>query len=579
MTWLLAVFFPLVIAALYLIPSRGPLLGFRLLGAAALPALILALTAPYTFFFETEIFLLGLKFGIDPLTAPFLLVTALGWTAAGLFTSLGARNNLSRPGFGAMFLLAMCGNLGLVAARDAVSFYAFFALMTFSAYSLVVHSGSHPAQRAGRIYLIMAVLGEGLLIAGLMMAVSMSTGHYFTDITRAVSEISQYHAIYWLFFVGFGIKAGLIFLHCWLPLAHPAAPTPASAVLSASMIKAGLLGWINFFPVGHVSLTLWGWAFMILGLGGAMFGVLAGLREDNPKIILAYSSISQMGLISFAFGMVLHHESQWLLAWSALALLVLSHGLAKCALFLGVSILKSWGWPVMGKPVLILLLAIPALVLAGFPMTGGSGAKHLLKEAGTTAGISWLTTAPLFLSSVLTTLLMFHFLKQTTRIAKFEPGPALQLFSWLLLVGAVLSLPLIFTVLFPGHPGTWLTKEIILASIWPILLGGAVYLFFGRTVEKISFRTMKFLPDMAGLIDAAWHHLNSRLRQSTVFDSDLVKMNFTRYTDWIIRSSTVVRNSHELEKKAGAWTCFGFFFMLLILVLTTLAMIDWRPSG
>jgi hypothetical protein len=101
---------------------------------------------------------------------------------------------------------------------------------------------------------------------------------------------------------GFRYQSRCGLLHVWLPLAHTVAPTPASAVLSGSMIKAGLLGWIRFLPPGGGGDPAWGAVFIAAGITAAFYGVAIGLGQKHPKTVLAYSSISQMGLITVAFG-------------------------------------------------------------------------------------------------------------------------------------------------------------------------------------------------------------------------------------------------------------------------------------
>ncbi|MGE5306870.1 MAG: proton-conducting transporter membrane subunit [Alphaproteobacteria bacterium] len=100
----------------------------------------------------------------------------------------------------------------------------------------------------------------------------------------------------------FAIKAGALGLRFWLPLADPAAPVPASAVLSGAMIKAGLLGWLRFLPLGEASLPGFGYFVIAGGLGAAFFVTLIGVTQKNPKTLLAYSSISQMGIITTGVG-------------------------------------------------------------------------------------------------------------------------------------------------------------------------------------------------------------------------------------------------------------------------------------
>jgi formate hydrogenlyase subunit 3/multisubunit Na+/H+ antiporter MnhD subunit len=121
--------------------------------------------------------------------------------------------------------------------------------------------------------------------------------------------------------------AGVYALHVWLPLAHPVAPTPASAVLSGAMIKAGLLGWLRFLPLGEAATPGWGNVCTIAGLAAAFDGVLVGCTQDNAKTVLAYSSISQMGFMTMAVGVGLTVPAVWTQALTATALYALHHAM------------------------------------------------------------------------------------------------------------------------------------------------------------------------------------------------------------------------------------------------------------
>src|SRR5690606_7309656 len=116
-------------------------------------------------------------------------------------------------------------------------------------------------------------------------------------VAAGLADAPRRDLIVGLVLAGFGIKAGALPLHVWLPLAHPAAPTPASAVLSGAMIKAGLLGWLRFLPLGLVALPGWAALLMVLGVVAVFFGAAAGAVQQDAKAVLAYSSISQMGLM------------------------------------------------------------------------------------------------------------------------------------------------------------------------------------------------------------------------------------------------------------------------------------------
>ncbi len=380
-----------LIAASVLLPLLYPLLAARsgwhgLLRAAlpllSMPALLLALlsVAPWTL--ELPWLLLGSTWMLDEVRRTFLVLTALLWSTAGLYAVgyLGAER-LRR--FCVFWGLTLSGNLGLVLAGDIASFYTFFALMTFAGYGLVVHDGSDRARFAGRVYLIMALLGEMALLAGFLLVARALDSLLLADIPAAITASNEAALITALFIAGFGVKAGLPLLHFWLPLAHPVAPTPASAVLSGAMIKAGLLGWLLTLPIGEAGWEVAGQFLMLMGFVGSLGAALFGVLQRDPKTVLAWSSISQMGLMSVLVGAAMAAPGQAVLLVPVIALFALHHGLAKGCLFLAVGLVLPAKRIL--RPLLWLLLALPGLSLLGLPFTSGELAKAAMKNALSTA--------------------------------------------------------------------------------------------------------------------------------------------------------------------------------------------------
>jgi formate hydrogenlyase subunit 3/multisubunit Na+/H+ antiporter MnhD subunit len=378
---------------------------------AALPALVLAL-APISYdSLDLPWLLLGARFELDLIGRFFLILAATLWTCAGVFARAyvpdGEQNR-----FFVYFLLTMSGNLALPFAADAATFYFGFALMTFAGYGLVVHTGSRPAIRAGRVYIILAVIGEGFLLAGLLVAAQAAGSLSIEAIPPAVAASSSAGLLTGLLLIGFGIKAGAVPLHMWLPLAHPVAPTPASAVLSGSMIKAGLLGWLRFLPLGDLAQPGWGVFVIGLGIGAAFFGVVIGLMQTDPKTVLAYSSVSQMGVVNVGVGTALAAPEAAAEAIGAVMTYALHHGLAKGALFLSVGVVAARLPGGLARAALAVGIFLPALAVAGAPLTSGSVAKGELKALLPFTPGPWPTWLEwlLPLSAFATTLIMARFL-------------------------------------------------------------------------------------------------------------------------------------------------------------------------
>lgn len=398
--------------------------------------------------------LLGSNFGSDTLSRGLLLLSVPLWLLAGVYAQSYLAQDPHKHRFFFFFLLTMAGNLGALVALDVVSFYLFFALMSLAAYGLVIHDGRVASLAAGRVYIVLVLVGETFLLGGLLLWVSLVGG---LEMARVLHPQDwQGHLALVLLFLGFGVKAGILGLHLWLPLAHPAAPTPASAVLSGAMIKLGVLGWLRFLPPG----LDWGVVLVALGLAAAFYGAVVGLIQTQPKSLLAYSSISQMGLITLGIGLGLAVPELWPAAVSAVLYFLLHHGWAKGALFLSTGPRPGQGWAIKA------LQLLPAVSLAAAPLTSGSFAKAQLDALAQTTPWAELLGLLLSLSSVATTLLMIRFLLLIWSQGKVQPGmPAGLLVGWLGLVAGSLA------VAWWPEPAFFLDPAKALASAWPVILG------------------------------------------------------------------------------------------------------------
>jgi formate hydrogenlyase subunit 3/multisubunit Na+/H+ antiporter MnhD subunit len=476
----LAPLVPLMLASAALAGERGRAFACRSLPWATAPALLLALL-PGMAAGTARWVLLDSLLVLDAIGRALLFLTAVLWLAASLYARAYHARDPRRGRFAGFFLLTMSGNFAVVIAADAATFYFAFALMTFAAYGLVVHAGTLEAFRAGRVYIVMAVVGEALLVAGLVIAASSAASYGLGDMAAGVATSPHRNAVMALLLAGFGIKAGALPLHVWLPLAHPVAPTPASAVLSGCMIKAGLLGWIRFLPLGLVALPSWGALVIVLGLTAAFAGVLLGVTQREPKTVLAYSSISQMGIINVGVGIALVVPHEWPVVLPAVVLYAVHHGFAKGALFLGVGVGPYAKRGTSARRLWLGGMGLAALALAGAPLTSGSIAKRYLKD------VVQLTPGPwpywldvlLPLTGVATTVLMgalFVRLSRARHTDEAGPLPRPMLLGW----GTALSAVALAIWLIPRVPPFGIEPpafpyfQLIVDAAWPIALGLAL---------------------------------------------------------------------------------------------------------
>ena len=217
---------------------------------AALPALVLALAGPTGARLSLPGLVQHAVLELDLVGRVFLGFTSVLYLASGWYARGYLVKDANPVRFHLFFLLAMTGNFGLILAGDIPTFYTAFALMGLASAGLVFHRGDAEATRAGRIYLALAMVGEVLILSGFVFLTVAGGTTQIAELHRGVFSLPALL----LLLAGFGIKAGALSLHFWLPLAHPAAPVPASAVLSGAMIKAGLLGWIRFLPLGEATM-------------------------------------------------------------------------------------------------------------------------------------------------------------------------------------------------------------------------------------------------------------------------------------------------------------------------------------
>lgn len=467
MTYLLAAapLFPFLLALLCILPPVRRH-AMQLLAFAPLPGLAAALLAPGGVLvlppapFRITLFL-------DTPGAILLGTSSLLWIAAGAYAATYLRGDGKARGFAVWWLLTLAGSQGVFLVADLTSFYLAFALVSLAAYGLAAHEDNPAARRAGILYLVLTLVSEALLILAFVMLASGSGGNPdIRDVVAALPLSPWRDAIIMLLVLGFGLKMGLVPLHVWMPLAHSVAPVPASAVLSGIVVKAGVIGLMRFLPFGD-ALPGWGGVLVVSGLVTAYFGILVGLTQTHPKTVLAYSTVSQMGVVAVVLGAGLAAGDVGALV--AAAIYAANHVLLKGALFLGVGVVLATPrdrlWP-------LALLALTGFSLAGLPLTGGMLAKVAIKGPVGDGLAALLLT----LSAAGTTLLMLRFLDRLRAATGEETGaPKGLLIPWAALAGIALVAPYILLPLATGlAPWNVVSPADLWNTLWPVLLGLAL---------------------------------------------------------------------------------------------------------
>jgi formate hydrogenlyase subunit 3/multisubunit Na+/H+ antiporter MnhD subunit len=452
-----------------------------LLALAPLPALLAALLAPDGSTVVLPRSLLSLTLLVDVPGAMLLGVAALLWIAAGAYAGADLRGKPNGGRFAVWWLMTLTGNLGVFMAADLVSFYLFFTLVSLAAYGLVVHDDTPPARRAATVYVSLALLGEAFLLMGFVLLASAAGGGslLITDAVAALPTSPWRNSALALLVLGFGLKIGLVPLHVWMPLTYSVAPIPAAAVLSGAAVKAGVIGLIRFLPLA-AALPGWGEALVDVGFFSAFYGVAIGLTQENPRTVLAYSSVSQMGLLAAVLGMGLATGDET--ARIAAAFYALNHVLVKGGLFLAV------GVPAMTRSRHLWLVLVPAAILAlglaGLPLTGGALTKLAVK-APLGDGVAGMLA---MLSAIASTLLMLHFLRRLMPSPAQELHRELQMLAraglvlpWLAIALSSIAVPwALYPETMGGHWYDALAPKALWEALGPVLIGALMGLRLRR---------------------------------------------------------------------------------------------------
>jgi hydrogenase-4 component B len=395
------------IAGLAIVPARSALARWGVYGAclaacgaAATAALIQLLAAPAgasTTTLPIGLPWIGAHFRIDALSAFFLVVINLGGAAASLY-GIGYGRHETEPRRVLPFFPAFLAGMNLVPlADDAFTFLLSWEFMSLASWALVMtHHRQDDNRKAAFVYIVMASAGTlALLLAfGLMAG---PEGSYSFDAMRAHHALPGLAGlVLGLALLGTGSKAGLVPLHVWLPLAHPAAPSHVSALMSGVMTKVAVYGFIRIvFDLLGPPDWWWGVPVLIVGAGTAAMGVLYALMQSDLKRVLACSTIENIGLVFVGIGLALAFEANGMRAAAALAMTaalfhVLNHMLFKSLLFFGAgAILTATGERGMEKlggllnrmPATGFLFLAGAAAISALPPLNGFASEWLLLQS------------------------------------------------------------------------------------------------------------------------------------------------------------------------------------------------------
>lgn len=350
-----------------------------------------------------------LNLNVDPLSAIFVILSAFLWLVVSIYTPKYMEYEGRTWNFQLCTVLTLFAVLGIFLSGDLLTMLFFFELMTVSSYFWVIHRWDKEAIRAGYFYLFFSIAGGLLLALAIVLMEGATDSLPLIGSGMVVAKNSKLFTIsIALFLMGFGVKAGMVPLHLWLPYAHSVAPTPGSGLLSGLLIKVGAYGLIRTGEFAGWGSNLAGGApwlgtsLIILGTCTMLLGVASALLQSNAKKLLAYHSISQMGYIILGLGVGLYLGSKGGMGLAGSIYHIINHALFKIALFLGVGIiyihtgetdLYKLGGLWRHFPVTAMLMLVAVLGITGAPGLNGYASKSLLHHGVSLAAVTgggWL---------------------------------------------------------------------------------------------------------------------------------------------------------------------------------------------
>ncbi|MGV8980334.1 complex I subunit 5 family protein [Clostridium sp.] len=524
----------------------------------------------------------GLHLKLDMFRYVFVCLTAMIWFLTTLYSTQYLINHKNRNRYYLFFMLTLASTIGIFISENFLNLFTFFEIMSFTSYALIINDEDDYSHDAGNTYIIMAVTGGLILLMGLFLLYNSTQTLDISKLSTAVSGLGNIkYLIVALIIIGFGVKAGMVPLHIWLPKAYPAAPTPATVVLSAVLAKTGIFGIILTIEVimsGDFIISI---IILVIGFLNMFIGGFLAMMQRNVKRILAYSSMSQMGYILVGIGLIGILKENRIIAIYGTLYHVINHGIFKALLFMGtgtiylvlneLSINKIGGFGI-DKHVLKLLFFIGMLSIIGMPGFNGFTSKSMLHEAIIEAqhmygGVFFNICEIVFIvsSSFTVAYLLKIFVavfieksnhdieKVKARISKraLVPMVTLSLMSIYIGLNPNVILHVLDKTLKPfGNPTpiavNLYTFDNIKSSMVVILIGIVVYIGFVRKVLKKGEGTNWYYVNPTLNWISLENHIYKPLGKSIIFISSFI---FSIIDGAVVNSVTFVGNGIESISK------------------------------
>ncbi len=333
---------------------------------------------------------MGLRFSHDGSMRTLLtILAALMWLAESLYAPEYFKGSDDNPRFYTFYLLTQGALFGVFLSADLFTLFVFFEIMSVSSYVWIAQTETTDAVAVSKTYLYMSLIGGMVMLMGMFLLYhSCGSTDWGVIASSAISAPIRYTAGGCLLF-GFGVKAGMFPLHVWLPVSHPVAPAPASALLSGILLKSGIFGILLTTQALFPGDRFWGNFLMVIAVITMLLGGVLGIFSTDLKRTLACSSMSQIGFILFGVSCISLLGDEIVVPAAGVTLHLVNHALIKLVLFTLSGIIyrnlhsitynriRGYG---KDKPGLLVPFLLCACSISGIPGFSGYISKILLHE-------------------------------------------------------------------------------------------------------------------------------------------------------------------------------------------------------
>jgi len=393
---------------------------------------------------------LGINLHVDGLSLLMLLMTALVGLAISIYSS-GYFNVDKAKYFWPLWMLLWAALNALYLSADIFNLYVTLELMGLAAVALVALAGGADALAGAMRYLLVSLLGSLCYLLGVALLYHSFGSVDIVILGQRVEPSPTVWVAVGLMTAGLLLKTALFPLHFWLPPAHASAPAPVSALLSALVVKASfyilLRLWLDVFPMASASLDQsLGQLLGLLGVAAVLWGGVQALRQTRLKLLVAYSTVAQIGYLFLAFPL------SSIIGWKAAFYMLLSHAVAKTAMFLAAGNIMFYGGHdrimdldqvARRLPLTLSAFGLAGISLMGLPPSGGFIAKWLLLEAAIRSGQWWwgiiLIVGGLLTGAYVFKVIGYAFIRSDL---PHEPSAVPKRMEWVALIMALLAIAL-----------------------------------------------------------------------------------------------------------------------------------------